>query len=133
MDRLTYPYFCDMAREENYPASEWPHLYEKLSRIDPHLMKEFVDYIENKHYPMENVCGITFAYLTLDYGMPSIEAILMMDRLLKNPQTESYLLQQRHPPMPTLNDHVTQQLCDWLREHGMSAALPPDNGMTSKE
>ena len=96
------------------------------------MQYEFLDYIENKHYPVKNVCGITFAYLTIDCGVPSVEAILIMDRLLKDPQTESYRLQQLHDPMPALNDSVTQRLCEWLREHGMSAEMPADN-VTRKE
>jgi hypothetical protein len=81
-----------------YDETQAQDYADRLMNLDELLKDSFVNWFENNETPDIDIDGYTVDELVGHYGMNIIDAILMMDLLVKNPAEAKKLLDHTHNP-----------------------------------
>lgn len=104
MIRIKEEEFFTLMEQEGYTAEELNHLFRVIRDMDPRIHSWVRGWLKGDGYPEDRIEGVTVEELVEHQGLKPLNAFIVMDWLLKDPDGAKYSLTR--PQMELLIDEA---------------------------
>lgn len=107
MNRIRKTDFFAALENEGYTKEELDHLFYVVYHMDKKVRKWVINWFHGKGYPQERVEGVTVLELVEKQGLKPLNAFIVMNWLLKDPDAAKYSLTR--PRLELMIDEITKK------------------------
>ncbi len=109
--------FLELFGDEGYSLWELEHLFYVVCKMDRKVRHWVIQWLMGKGYPKERLEGMSVGELVEKQGMKPLNAFIVMDWLIKDPEAAKYSLTRSHMGI-TIDDETRQQLMEAIKKRG---------------
>lgn len=106
MNKVNKEEFFDLMENEGYTADELKHLFHVICCMDRKVRRWVLGWLRGEGYPRDRIEGVTVMELVENQGLKPLNAFIVMDWLIKDPDAAKYSLTR--PTLELLIDEATK-------------------------